>query len=88
MKTKDDVILAQILREEMQTVFNEGREELRLNARDSIGRKVKRRFLGPYIVQKVLPNDRYEVRKLDEGEEGPCRTTTAGDMLKDWSHSH
>lgn len=121
MKTKEDIMLSQILKEEMQKIFNDGRDELRQHARQNIikmqeenrkyynlrrkktrqykvgdlvalpvtqfrtGGKVKRRFLGPYEIRKILPNDRYEVRKVDEEDEGPVQTTTAGDELKNWT---
>lgn len=50
-----------------------------------VGQKVKHRYFGPYEIVKVMPNDRYEVRKLDEDGEGPKRTSTAGDCLKPWA---
>lgn len=50
-----------------------------------VGQKVKHRYFGPYEIVGVLPNDRYEVRKLDDEAEGPKRTTTAGDCVKPWA---
>lgn len=50
-----------------------------------VGGKVKPRYYGPYEVVKKLPNNRYEVRKLNQDSEGPRNTTTSGDVLKMWT---
>ena len=45
------------------------------------GLKIKGQFLGPYIICKLLGNNRYEVEKLTD-EEGPMKTTTSADNMK------
>uniref|UniRef100_A0AAG5DSK9 RNA-directed DNA polymerase n=1 Tax=Anopheles atroparvus TaxID=41427 RepID=A0AAG5DSK9_ANOAO len=52
-----------------------------------VERKVKQKFYGPYEIIKIMDNDRYEVRKVDEEKEGPQRMTTSADMIKPWSQS-
>jgi len=52
-----------------------------------IGRKIKRKFFGPYKIVKTFSNERCEVLKLDEQTEGPMRTTTAFDQIKIWADS-
>ncbi|KAL0861495.1 hypothetical protein ABMA27_009023 [Loxostege sticticalis] len=34
--------------------------------------KLKPKYLGPYEVKNVKPNDRYDVEKVDHSAEGPC----------------
>lgn len=47
------------------------------------GLKLKVKFLGPYAVTKVKPNDTYEVAR--EGMfEGPGQTTTCAEYMKPW----
>lgn len=47
----------------------------------SPGMKIKPVFIGPYRVTKVLTHDRYEVKRIGNGE-GPLKTTTAADHMK------
>ena len=49
-----------------------------------VGQKFKPRFYGPYEITRILDNDRYEVKKLDEETEGPKKTLTAGSCIKSW----
>lgn len=86
----------QILRiqEENRRSYNRKRKE---SAKYSIGdrvaikrtqfgtrMKLKPEYLGPYEVSKVNGRDRYEVVKVEDGTEGPWRTTTAADYMKRW----
>lgn len=48
------------------------------------GLKVHHRFLGPYLIKRVLHNNRYSVEKVGD-HEGPQSTTTSADHLKQWS---
>ncbi|GFT16117.1 hypothetical protein TNCV_3316371 [Trichonephila clavipes] len=45
------------------------------------GLKLRPKFLGPYKVTKVNAKDRYEVKKVGQGE-GPNSTTTSADLMK------
>lgn len=48
------------------------------------GNKFANKFLGPYRVTSVMPNDRYQVMK--EGHhEGPAKTSTAAEYMKPWA---
>lgn len=49
------------------------------------GLKLQPKFLGPYRVSKVNRNNRYEVKKVNQNDEGPIRTSTAADYMKPWS---
>uniref|UniRef100_A0A2M4AZI0 Putative transposon ty3-g gag-pol polyprotein n=1 Tax=Anopheles triannulatus TaxID=58253 RepID=A0A2M4AZI0_9DIPT len=120
MRTKEDLVLSELLNQEIQREFEEDRDELRNSARQNIqelqqenrryynlrrkpcdkykiedlvaipktqfgvGLKVRQKYYGPYEIIKVLPNDRYDVRKLIEDEEGPGKTSMSGDLLKPW----
>ncbi|KAL0841588.1 hypothetical protein ABMA28_015247 [Loxostege sticticalis] len=46
--------------------------------------KLKPKYLGPYEVKNVKPNDRYDVEKVDHSTEGPCRTSSCADYMKPW----
>ncbi|KAL0811905.1 hypothetical protein ABMA28_009319 [Loxostege sticticalis] len=46
--------------------------------------KLKPKYLGPYEVKNVKPNDRYDVEKVDHSAEGPCRTSSCADYMKPW----
>lgn len=48
------------------------------------GNKLAPKYLGPYRISKVLPNERYEVSKQGH-HEGPKQTSTAAEYLKPWS---
>ena len=48
------------------------------------GAKFMHKYLGPYEITKVLRNDRYIVRRIDETE-GPKQTSTAADSMKPWT---
>ena len=48
------------------------------------GLKLRPKFLGPYEVTKVKPNDRYDVKKVGN-HEGLITTSTAADHMKAWS---
>lgn len=45
--------------------------------------KLKKKFLGPYRIEKNLTKDRYEVKKIGQGE-GPIKTTVSVDHMKKW----
>lgn len=47
------------------------------------GLKVHRKYLGPYEVTTVKPNDRYDVVKIGH-QEGPLRTSTCAEYMKPW----
>lgn len=48
------------------------------------GLKLKPKFLGPYRVTNVKRNDRYDVEKLSQDTEGPGKTSTSADHMKQW----
>ncbi|KAG5893651.1 hypothetical protein JTB14_028806 [Gonioctena quinquepunctata] len=48
-----------------------------------VGSKIQRKFLGPYEVTKMKPNDRYDVVKVGH-HEGPVRTSTCAELMKPW----
>lgn len=50
------------------------------------GLKLRPNFLGPYKVAAVLRSDRYLVEKVGD-HEGPFRTSTAADHMKQWPDS-
>lgn len=45
--------------------------------------KIQPKFLGPYKIVEVRPNDRYQVEKIGESE-GPRKTFTSADNMKNW----
>lgn len=47
------------------------------------GLKINRKFLEPYEVIKVKPNDRYDVTKVGSYE-GPTRTSSCSEFMKPW----
>jgi len=47
------------------------------------GLKLKPKFLGPYKVTKVKPNDTYDVQKLGNFD-GPSCTSTCAEYMKPW----
>lgn len=49
------------------------------------GRKLRAKYLGPYRVEKVKPNDTYDVIKIGE-HEGPTRTSTCAEYVKPWNN--
>ena len=48
-----------------------------------VGQKLRAKYLGPYRVVTSLGNDRYDVEKVSPGTEGPHRTSTAADLMKE-----
>ena len=46
------------------------------------GLKINKKYLGPYKITQIKGNDRYEVIKIDDDEEGPRITTSAADYMK------
>jgi len=81
------------LQEENRRQFNRRRKKARkYNKGDLVaiqrtqsgpGLKLRSKFLGPYRVTKVKPNDRYDVEKVGI-HEGPMITSTAADHMKPW----
>ena len=47
------------------------------------GRKLRAKYLGPYKISKIKPNDTYDVKRLNTGE-GPASTSTCAEYLKPW----
>lgn len=48
------------------------------------GRKIRLKFLGPYIITKSKRNDRYDVRKVWKDIEGPINISALADGVKSW----
>lgn len=48
------------------------------------GRKLRAKYLGPYVVTKVKYNDTYDVKRANPGE-GPGCTSTCAEFMKSWS---
>lgn len=47
------------------------------------GLKVHKKFLGPYEIVKVKPNERYDVVRVGI-HDGPMRTSTCNEYMKPW----
>lgn len=47
------------------------------------GRKLRAKYLGPYSIKKIKPNDTYDVSKIGD-HEGPALTSTCAEYLKPW----
>lgn len=47
------------------------------------GRKLRAKYLGPYSIKKIKPNDTYDVSKTGD-HEGPTFTSTCAEYLKPW----
>lgn len=47
------------------------------------GRKLQAKYLGPYSIKKVKPNDTYDVSRFGD-HEGPAFTSTCAEYLKPW----
>ena len=48
------------------------------------GRKLRAKYLGPYRIEKVKPNDTYDVIK-NGSHEGPISTSTCAEYVKPWN---
>lgn len=81
------------VQQENQRSFNRHRQPARSYAVGDIvaikrtqfgaGLKLKRKFLGPYKITKIKPNDTYDVCR--EGyHEGPKQTSTCAEYMKPW----
>lgn len=81
------------VQEENRRSFNKKRKESTKYQRGELvairrtqsgpGLKLRFKFLGPYLITKVLGNDRYEVEKVGNCE-GTRHTLTAADSMKYW----
>jgi len=49
------------------------------------GLKLANKYLGPYKVVKVLRNNQYVVRKVDDHED-PWETSTAANYVNPWAN--
>ena len=47
------------------------------------GRKLRAKYLGPYKIIKMKPNDTYDVERAIPGE-GPFHTSTCAEFIKPW----
>ena len=81
------------IQEENRKNFNSGRKEpitykkddvVAIRRTQHIQEKLKTNFLGPYKVVYQGKNNRYGVEKVGQ-HEGPNKTTTAADCMKNWS---
>ncbi|KAG5863402.1 hypothetical protein JTB14_004284 [Gonioctena quinquepunctata] len=48
-----------------------------------VGIEIQKKFIGPYEVTKMKPNDRYDVVKVGH-HQGPVRTSTCAEFMKPW----
>ena len=48
------------------------------------GRKLRAKYLGPYLIENVKPNDTYDVIKSGF-HEGPVSTSTCAEYVKPWN---
>ena len=48
------------------------------------GRKLRGKYLGAYLIEKVKPNDTYDVIKSGV-HEGPVSTSTCAEYIKPWN---
>ncbi|KYQ53493.1 hypothetical protein ALC60_00019, partial [Trachymyrmex zeteki] len=48
------------------------------------GKKLCAKYLGPYKIVKVKPNNSYDVKRVQSGE-GPMKTSTCAEYMKPWS---
>lgn len=49
------------------------------------GTKMKPKFVGPYKIVKIKPNDTYDVERVS-GSTGPLRTSTCAEYMKAWTN--
>ena len=49
-----------------------------------VGLKVVQKYLGPYEVTKIKRVNRYDVKKVGNGE-GPILISTSADLMKPWT---
>ncbi|GFY78287.1 transposon Tf2-9 polyprotein [Trichonephila inaurata madagascariensis] len=49
------------------------------------GQKLCNKFIGPYKITQVKPNDTYNVEKCGNFD-GPTKTSTCAEYLKPWTH--
>ncbi|KAG5868594.1 hypothetical protein JTB14_033071 [Gonioctena quinquepunctata] len=66
------------VQEENRRTYNLRRRKPRIYRKGDL-----RKFLGPYEVTKMKPNDRYDVMKVGH-HEGPVRTSTCAEFMKPW----
>ncbi|GFW81273.1 hypothetical protein TNCV_376211 [Trichonephila clavipes] len=81
MRNKEDILIEDLLRRKKASLYKEGDLVAIQRTQFGAGRKLRPKFLGPYKVTKVNPQDRYEVEKVGQ-HEGPNSTTTSADLMK------
>ncbi|UYV83847.1 hypothetical protein LAZ67_X000402 [Cordylochernes scorpioides] len=72
------------IQEENRNTFNKKRKRhLRPSCHSEDSSKLYPKYIGPYKVIKIKPNDRYNVEKFADFE-GPNRTSCSADLMKPW----
>lgn len=75
-------------RHKKPTKYNEGDYVMlrKLQAKPGTSRKLRPQYRGPYIIKKVLRNNRYVVHDVPgfNISSRPCNTTVSSDKLKFW----
>lgn len=74
------------LRRKEPTKYKEGELVAIKRTQFGTGLKFAAKFLGPYEILKVKPNERYDVIKVGY-HEGPTRTSTCAEFMKRWVDS-
>lgn len=65
------------------TLYREGDVVAIKRTQPAMGGKFSNKFLEPYVVERVLRNNRYVVRKVGD-HEGPQQTSSSADHMKPW----
>lgn len=81
-----------VQREQKQTYNKKRKEAKQYSVGDLVaisrtqfatGKKIGRKFLGPYAITGIRGHNRYDVRRVGD-HEGPYSTSTSADMVKPW----
>ncbi|UYV83870.1 hypothetical protein LAZ67_X000476 [Cordylochernes scorpioides] len=85
MRKEEDLPLLEMIEEELALTFDEERRRLVVIQKTQFATKSKLypKYIGPYKVIKIKPNDRYNVEKFGDFE-GPNRKSCSADLMKPW----
>ncbi|XP_011688730.1 PREDICTED: uncharacterized protein K02A2.6-like [Wasmannia auropunctata] len=99
LRSKADFRLKELLEEELRDQFQNERKRIASyreksdfrsdlvaikRTQQSPGLKLRPKFLGPYKITNVKPNDTYDVERVGT-HEGPLTTSTCAEYLKPWA---
>ncbi|UYV83752.1 hypothetical protein LAZ67_X000015 [Cordylochernes scorpioides] len=90
---KEDLHLLEMIEEELALTFDEEKKKAFVYKEGDLvdiqktqfatKSKLYPKYIGPYKVIKIKPNDRYNVEKFADFE-GPNRTSCSADLMKPW----